>query len=87
MMPHLCYLLPESRQTSSRGVLVLAIFHCFGEGFNGNFRRLEIWLSQPELHRVVVGHVKHPAHASRIDAVRTLGEPHHGLWTSVLGFE
>ena len=59
---------------------------CIRDSYS-NRRRLEVRFPQTELHCIISGHVKHPPNPCRTDAARTLGEPHHGLRTNVLGFE
>ena len=56
------------------------------ERLDCEFRGLEVRLAQTELHGVVPGHVEHPPHSGWTNVLRAVGESHHDLRTSVLGF-
>ena len=86
VVPHLRYLLPQRGESRGGGVLVPPLPHRTCERLDCEFRGLEVRLAQPELHGVVPGHVEHPPHPGWTYALRAVGESHHDLRTSVLGF-
>ena len=86
VVPHLRYLLPQRGQPRGGGVLVPPLPHRSCESLDREFWGLEVRLPQAELHGVVTGHVEHPPDPRWTNALRAVGESHHDLRTSVLGF-
>ena len=86
VVPHLRYLLPQRGESRGGGVLVPPLPHRTRERLDCEFRGLEVRLAQTELHGVVPGHVEHPPHSGWTNVLRAVGESHHDLRTSVLGF-